>query len=248
MNTTAKLLIPIGLALAAFAGNWIVMQPALEMVGYTGISKPVKVGEKITREHLTTISLPKAYDEGLRKTAVPATQWALLLERTATRDLAPNSLVLWQDVDVRGPELNLAKNQVAFPVSLDRAEYVPGLLRIGGTVYLRFLDVERQQALPGGLESAALLEAAAGPQQRDIGPFTVVTIGSRFTNDASALEDSSAVRVISVAFPKPPAVPAGDDKLLVEMCDLQAQGKVNLVRVLHVPDAPSAAASSAPSR
>lgn len=171
-----KLILPIGLGLAAFAmsmfGGGGNEGPA--PVKLTAAAVDIKEGEIVTNQMVEAVSAPGGSAMG--KSAVPfAERGVVVIGQIARRKIAKGELLLFDDFRLETPELQesaLAEGEVAVQVPLENIKCPSGLLQINAQI--GFVVVNREP--PAGLEG--LIKPSNQPP-RILGPFRVVSVGGK---------------------------------------------------------------------
>jgi hypothetical protein len=201
-----KLLLPIGLGLAAFAVSYMTSGTTTgpTSVKLAAAAADIKAGQVISEEMVTSVSAPGGSAVG--KSAVPyAERGVLLVGQTAKRSVPKGEMLLFEDVSTDSPELSasdLLPGEVAVQVPLGDIKCPAGLLQLNAQI--GFVVVNRPPA--PGLESLSPFKGNQPP--RLLGPFRIVNIGGRTNALAKEARDTSnPAMTIGVA-----AKPAADGK------------------------------------
>jgi hypothetical protein len=222
MKHSLRLLIPIGLAVVAAIVNYLTMTSATRPVNFVQVTGNLKVGEPFSESNLGRLQLPATF-EGLSKTAVPFEHIGVLYGQPASREFRAGDVVFWRDSAEGNLQIRLEPDEEIMPVPLGRVETIPALLRIGGAISFRFKRTD------GHDKSEA----------EWIGPFRIVSVGNRFTDDKEGSPSSENLKLVSVAV-KRRGTPGRDSiyDQLEEYCDLQSMEKAKLLRIkYHLPSA-----------
>jgi len=200
-----KLLLPIGLGLAAFAVSYMTSGTPTgpTSVKLAAAAADIKAGQVISEEMVTSVSAPGGSAVG--KSAVPyAERGVLLVGQIAKRAVPKGEMFLFDDISTDSPELleaALQPGEVAVQVPLGDIKCPAGLLQLNAQI--GFVVVNRPPA--AGLES---LSPFKGQAPRLLGPFRIVNIGGRTNALAKEARDqSNPAMTIGVA-----AKPTADGK------------------------------------
>jgi hypothetical protein len=181
MNYTVKLLIPIGLGIAAAVINWMAISARTRPIEFTTVARAFKVGETITTDELQPVEVPAHLAARLMDTAIPYKEKGTLSGQVVLRQLEPGDLILWQDKPIEGPRIDWQeRDQRAVTVPLSGAEIPP--IRVGD--WVSFL-------IP-------VPDEHGRDVRRWVGPFRLVTVGDQRTFGAAATQRFDHV---TVAFP-----------------------------------------------
>jgi len=218
MTYTLKLLIPIGLGVVAAAINWIAMSSATQPIKYVQASMDLKEGQRFGVDNLAAIELPSTF-KNLKDTAIPYEHIGVLYGQRVRRNLKKGDILFWRDSPEGGPRIGLMEDEEIHPVSIENVDCIPSLMRIGDEVSFRFLPMA-----PGG-------------QAVWVGPFRVVSVGPRLSNEPGETEmfsDPGSMKTISVAI-KREGSPNRDEKFdqFEQLCDSMKMGQARLLRIKH---------------
>jgi hypothetical protein len=168
---------------------------AIEQVEFVGIASEVKPGERLLAKHLVAVPIPKKQAEILDDFAYRFADRATVIDKPVYRLLSPGSLLLEDDLRTPPQQLELGKNELAWPIPVDTRAFVPSLIKPGDEVW--FLGAATAVAYPtpageepipdgtpdGGPEGGQPGGPAAPPRAsaaaKIIGPFTVLALGNR---------------------------------------------------------------------
>jgi len=176
-----RLLVPIGIGLAAGLLNWMALSAEVARFDYVRLKTDVRAGELLEDGLFESIECNADW----KTTAIPYARRGILYGLAVPRDLKQGDLLLWRDVRSSG-NLDLKAGETALNLSLDGIPFEPGLIRIGS--HLGFAigsrpDEEGNRIFPDNFEL--------------LGPFRIVSVGERTNDGESDLSTDS--RVISVA-------------------------------------------------
>jgi hypothetical protein len=182
------LAIALGIAGALLNFTYLNMKARdVEKQYFIGIKDGVVVnrGEILQAEHIEPVGIPKQWLQGLpdyavryeaRKSAIGSPVWRMLMGPT---------LLLADDLKTPPPQLQLAADEQAFPVPVEKL--VPSLVNPGDQV--SFVVPRPRLAMPGGPRGTEDDPGAAPPSNPParrstgtteiVGPFRVVTVGNR---------------------------------------------------------------------
>jgi len=172
----SKLLLPVGLGLAAFVVNMMGTgaQSGPAPVKLAAAAVDIKEGEIFTDEMVQSISAPGGSSVG--KSAVPyAERGVVVIGQAARRKITKGELLLFDDFRVQTPEMqesSLAPGEAAVQVPLDNIKCPANLLQLNAQV--GFVVVNR--APLEGLEG--LMKTKQQPP-KILGPFRVVSVGGK---------------------------------------------------------------------
>ena len=170
-----KLLLPVGLGLAAFAVNMMGSgaQSGPAPVKLAAAASDIKEGEIVTDEMVEAVSAPGGSAVG--KSAVPyAERGVVVIGQTARRKITKGEMLLFDDFRVQSPDMqetSLGPGEAAVQVPLDNIKCPANLLQLNTQV--GFVVVSRPAM--EGLES--VLKAKQPP--KILGPFRVVSVGGK---------------------------------------------------------------------
>lgn len=166
MNYAMKLLIPVGLGVAAVAINWMVLTAGTAPVQFVTVTQPLKVGDTVQLEYVAPLALPRSFS-GLSRTMVPYDDRGVLSGRVVRRRVEIGDPIFFADTDLGGQWLDLEPREELFLVSMDDVSADPELLRIGNMIRFR---------VPAD-------EGEDGPAW--VGPFRIVAVGAKINNNFS---------------------------------------------------------------
>jgi len=186
-------------------------------VSFIKVTRNVEAGELFDSSNLSVVELPSDY-KNLQETAIPFRDIGVVLDHRAPRDFKDGDIVFWRDSPEGGLSLELHPGEELIPVSLRNVDFVPRLLRIGESISLR---VEMEDI----------------PDPMWLGPFRVVSINNRLTNDEKEASSIEKVEMVGIAVKRQPA---GEEVSQVERFFDVRNGELNrLIRIKHhVPAAP----------
>jgi hypothetical protein len=229
-----KFLLPALLGgLAAFL-NWSAVNSQLNppRTELTRVLRSMKVGETFQDADLQSIIF--VGDVGsLKSSAIPFEEKSVLSGRVVPRDLAKGDLVLWRDATPPPSVLKVEPGEKILPVSLAGVNVEPKLLGVG--LQIGFLISGPTQAVvPGGARRAA---TPAADDTLYVGPFRLLSIGSRLSADEIPRGGQGDERLVTVAIRLDSAGrPAGPAQQLVHAIDRgQNQGRRIVAIVLDPP-------------
>jgi hypothetical protein len=164
---------------------------AIEKVEFVGIASEVKPGERLLAKHLVAVPIPKKQAEILDDFAFRFAQRETVVNRPVFRLLSPGSLLLEDDLRTPPQQLELGKNELAWPIPVDTRAFVPSLIKPGDEVWFLGAATAVAHPTPAGDEpipdntpDAAQSGGSAGSPRASggtkiIGPFTVLALGNR---------------------------------------------------------------------
>ena len=182
------LILAIGLGIAGALFNYTYLAsklPETEMIGFVGIKPDVEVapGEQLLEEHFVRVDVPRRYVGNLEDFLVPYSARKGAEGYRMWRPLPGGSLLLRQDLKTPPQELKLGPKEAITWIPVDTRSMVPSLINPGDQV--SFLISTSRIGLPPPAEDEDLgsgsLEpvAGSGGSIETIGPFTVLSVGSR---------------------------------------------------------------------
>jgi hypothetical protein len=212
MNYAIKLLIPLGLGLAAAAINWMVLTSGTQVVHYVTVSQPLDVGDTFNLEASEPLALPASFKD-LSQTMVLYADRGVLSGRVVRRRIEAGDPVFFADTDLGGQWLDLQPNEELFPVALDEVSVDPNLLRIGNLIRFRVPAEEGEDSPPW------------------VGPFRIVAVGSKISNNATQERSYSPGDADSVGIAYDVRENSEQIKRLEAFCDKQRRGEATLLGV-----------------
>jgi hypothetical protein len=185
MNHTLKLLLPIGLGLAAAIVNLSILSAKSATVEFVGAGADIPRGAQFSDKNLTKILVPGTEAGYLNETAITWPNRGILLGQSTARDVIKGELILYQDFGVQGARLHLNQGEEARRISLVGLNISDDILKIGDQ--LRFL-----------------IDPTGEGTAEWHGPCRLVAVGDRVTNSILGAKGSSRAVVESVwiAVPK----------------------------------------------
>jgi len=250
MTPLLRLVIPLALGLSAAVINGMVVETRTASHPFVRIGREVKAGELIEGAALEQINLPGDVGD-LRKSLVVYGDREVLIGTRAQRDLFPGDVLFWQDAARPDAAIPANDGEQILPVDLSGVAVETSLLFPG--TFIDFwislppvtgaMTVSNQKAQAGSTTGGE-----RGKFQR-IGPFRLLSVGSRFGQPSSAEENDRHVprgneRVISVAVKVRPDGQYEDASQ--QLLDAQAQKQIMAI-ALHPRSQNVAGASVAPS-
>jgi len=168
---------------------------AVDKVEFVGIASEVKPGERLLAKYLVAVPIPKKQAEILDDFAYRFDDRQTVIDRPVSRLLSPGSLLLEDDLRTPPQQLELGKNELAWPIPVDTRAFVPSLIKPGDEVWflgaataVAYPTPAGNQPIPDGAPDGAPDAAesggpAAAPRPsaaaKIIGPFTVLALGNR---------------------------------------------------------------------
>ncbi len=171
MSHLKRLLLPIGLAVAAGVGHYIVLTQAVIPRRFIAAADDLAEGQPLLETSLRTVAISGDLD-ALRVAAVPAEQMKAVDGRKTARALRKGDLVLYRDLAPPPPILDLADGEKGLPVSLEGVTVEPSLLVVGQKI--GFLIAGSR-----GIGDPVASKAASGTNTTYVGPFRLVSVGRR---------------------------------------------------------------------
>lgn len=227
MNNTLKLLIPLGLGVAAACLNWWALENKIAPVNYVKVKEGIRAGERFREDNLDKLAFRG--DEGsLKETAVPYRHRAVLYNTPSLRDLKKGDLVLWRDIH---PHLETGEDQL--PISLEGVSVVhPRLLAVGNEVVF-VIDREASKSTKTGSSSTESNNSPARSDFRYIGPFRIVTVDGQVAR-AENSSGRGGQRLITVAVRREGenGSPDAKTRLLLEALKGRKEGRHRFVEMI----------------
>jgi hypothetical protein len=186
--TSLRVLIPLGLGLAAGLLNFIALRSATAPLYVVVVRDNVKVGTELTDRMLDRLSVRA--DRELVKSAVPYEERGLVVGRRVNRPMQAGEIVFFSDVRIYGGEEirdNLRPGEVSLTMIAKHSRIAPGL-RIGDEVSI--VVAER----PGTASAGAIVS-------RVVGPFRLVGFGEHADPYLGGPGRLEPVRKVVVAAP-----------------------------------------------
>jgi len=181
------LAIALGVAGALFNYAYLASKlPDVEMVGFVGIESDAEVarGERLLKEHLMEVEIPRAHVGNLADVAVPYSSVNSVIGSRVWRPLPGGSLLLDEDLDTPPAELKLGPDEGIIWIPVDTRSTVPSLIVPGDRV--SFLIARSRIATPTLADDPESDEPQPIPESRGpagpietVGPFTVLSLGNR---------------------------------------------------------------------
>lgn len=176
MSTFVKLLLPLGLGIAAAGLNFAAYYFREAPKSYVALKAPIAEGKPLPAD-FAQVSLT---GRNLSEAFVPWEKRDTLAGRPASRDLAKGDLVLWRDVYPPAPKLKLKPQELALHISLEGLTYEPSLLVVDNEVGF-IVDMPGAEANDGA--------TADGEKTKDrlelVGPFRILSVGARLQSQAA---------------------------------------------------------------
>jgi hypothetical protein len=190
-----RILIPVGLGLAAAFLNFYLVWSMVAPVELVVAKEDIKAGNELNAEMLDKVSVHA--DPKLFRSVVPyAERGAALLQLRAKRELSRGEVILFDDVWRKGARPELRPGEKALTVSV-RRNRTPSNLRVNDWIEFRVYD-----ELP---RSGPLLDGRdKGPSPKSIppfGPFRVVGLDDDESLETQSARSTERVRKITVAIP-----------------------------------------------
>jgi hypothetical protein len=208
MNPMLKLAAPAVLgALAGFL-NWTIVRSQMAPHAFVVVRQQVKVGEKIEAVALARLEVP-GDPERSRKTLIPYEDRDVIIGTRSQRELHPNDLVLWQDVQRPNAEIVAEPDELILPIDLSGVTVETGLLFPGHLVEF-WIAPPKPDGSPPAREATAAGSAPLDYQL--IGPFRILSVG--MDSDQFAAQQSAERRERS----------RGNDRVISVAVKLQADG------------------------
>ncbi len=217
MHYSVKLLIPVGLGLAAAALNYMTVQTSLQEVEFIAAKKPIKTGQLITESDLVGLPLPEKFREGLSRAAPTYSNRGSLSGQRASHDIPEGEILFYQDTAMNETDQGVtAVKETSLTVRLGRNTEFAGLFRPQMDVYFRVSvrddnEVERFQR---------------------IGPFRLLSVGSGKITGMGDSGDQSVIDQVSVAFNVDD--PSENERILEKFLDAHQRGTAEDPRIYPV--------------
>ena len=215
MNHTIKLIIPIGLGIAAAVVNSMVLSAQTKPVKFVRAASDIPRGQVFTQDNLEVLEFPGIDARGLSKSAIPWSEVGILLGQRAVRDLVAGDVVFFQDFGVRGAELNIRPGEVANQISIRELNLSDSTLIVGAQVMFRLRPNE-------------------GDEAEWFGPCRLIAVGNRLTNavlNSGVSSSGGSVNTVWVATPAEPSTTA-EKRLAKALDDFAVQQVDGNARVL----------------
>lgn len=183
MKGLQGLVIAVVLGLAAAALNWVYLDrqsQRIETEAFIGvhIDQYVERGERLRREHLVPVEVPRNSVGTLRDFALPYAARATVVGQAVSRPLQGGSLLLQTDLHTPPPKLTLREKERIMWIPVDSRSYVPSLLTPGDLVTFTLVRAGPTPAGGPTDPETGAPRPAASPVLR-IGPFKVLSVGNR---------------------------------------------------------------------
>jgi hypothetical protein len=185
VSHTKKLLIPLVLGVVAAGMNWYVLRQKLTLEGFVAVSHDLSAGHLLRAEDLEELRIGGDIGD-FKKTAIPYQDKSVLISRTVCRPMQSHDIVLFQDLAPQ--RLEPGPRADSMPISLEGVAKVQGLLVVGDNIGFW---IKKQS--PAAENSGISNEDGSVPSNDTeyIGPFTLLSVGSRLTQFASSTGDSA---------------------------------------------------------
>jgi len=170
-----KLLLPVGLGLAAFAINMMGTGSAAgpAPVKLAAAAVDIKEGEIVTAKMVDAVSAPGG--SAVAKSAVPyAERGVVVIGQAARRKITKGEMLLFDDFRLQSPDLQetaLGPGEAAVQVPLENIKCPPNLLQLNAQVGFVVVNRAPMEGLEGMLKS--------NKPPRILGPFRVVSVGGK---------------------------------------------------------------------
>ncbi len=196
MTNLTKLSLAAACGIAAGLLNWIWMKSQThESFNAVKVVAKIQQGDALKQEDFEQMILPIESAKSLQASLVQFDDLAVLLDRKAARNLNPGDVVFWQDMQSQKKELAISgKDEVALHISLDGLSYEPELLMVGNEVGFVVSENTSSQG-PAAIPSPTHPSGSFS----NIGPFRIVSVGSRLSEDTENVDERSTGQVLSVA-------------------------------------------------
>lgn len=200
MKGIRGLIIAIGLGIAGALCNYVYLSNKsrdMKTVYFIGIKpdRPLRAGDRLTKEHLERVPVPVAWAGSLKKYAVLYEDIDTVPDQHALRDIDGGTLLLYDDLKTPGGNLwsggTPTANDRAWGIPVDTRQFPPSLIEPGAKV--SFLASTRGVNSPTPATHDLLLDESPeavgatevgsdttpAPPSDIIGPFTVLAMGNR---------------------------------------------------------------------
>ncbi len=208
MPNTLKLLIPIGLGIAAAIINFVVLSSSTKPVKFVVAKKDIKKGEYFV-DNVEEADVPVGMAGSLKEVAIMHADRGLLSGQRATRDISAGDIILYRDTAIKGsppPDFRTASER-AKPVPLD-----------GHRIYGSSIGDNIWFVVPG-------FEKVEGRNERDakyvgasqkLGPFRIIAIGEKTTTVSDEKGERYSYNSDSVTIAYDPASEDQAQKAMVD--------------------------------
>jgi hypothetical protein len=207
MKTWLRLVIPVGLGLAAVWLNTTVMNSKLQPQTFIVVTDNLEAGDSFRPSSIGPRSFSGKVAD-LLESAVPWEDRAVILGREVPRPLRSGDLVLWRDATPPARELTPDEGEASLPISLGDIDIVPNLLLVGEEIGFYVNGSVLNSSLPINYEDPEKFSVGLNlpgiPSASDphyIGPFRILSVGQRLTrtSEESSNRDS---QIITIAIPE----------------------------------------------
>lgn len=194
-----KLLIPLGLGVAAALLNYMGRSSDIEPVYYVALKKDLKTGDELKPEHLEFASLPKNNSASLAKVGIPYGQRAVVFGRRVQRSMKKGDVVLWSDVTSQAKQWN--ENEVLLHMSVPNIP-IPDL-RVGQKIAF-VLPRERIDPVATGKDDKVKTPSPKDTENyRVVGPFRVHSLGRSVNAEDAGTGGTATFQEITLFVPAP---------------------------------------------
>ena len=173
MKGIQGLIIAVVLGLVGFAFNMFYLSTSrdFEHDSFIGVRKNanVKRGTSLKKSHLEKIAIPKEYVGNLKEYALPYSSIDAILGRKSIRNYERGGLLLRNDFRTAPSELRLTGGETAISVPIDTRTTITSQI-VPGETKVSFYIPAPPSSNP---------EKPSDYQTQWIGPFDVLTVGSR---------------------------------------------------------------------
>jgi hypothetical protein len=187
MSTTAKLLIPIGLGIAAAVVNWLAVSRQTDPVFFTVAKEDLAAGAYLLPRTVEKKPLPSQYRD-LKNTAVLFEEFGAVENSRVQRPLKKGDLIFYADCARDQHHLTLRPGESAVPMSLAGIPMEPGVIRVGNMI-----------------EFLIPVKTDDGDVDEWVGPFRVISVGTDFTPRQEKESGRGNSEKITVAVPTAPS-------------------------------------------
>jgi hypothetical protein len=191
MPNTIKLLIPIGLGIAAAIINFVVLSSATQPVKFVVAKKDISAGESF-KDKVTVVDVPIDMAKSLKDVAILHDDRGLLSGQTAKRNIAEGDIILYRDTAIKGnptPDFRTSTER-ARAIELDGLEIYGAA--IGDSIWFDIPGYQKAEGTDMGEEKYT------GPTQK-IGPYRILGIGTQMNTNDSA-RTSSRSTTVTIAY------------------------------------------------
>ena len=241
MTALTKLLLPLGIGIAAAALNYWLMSRVTSPRDFVVVTQRIEAGQLFERPKLGTVRVSGDLDQ-FSKSALSPANLSVILNRPAPRTMEPGDVVLWRDASPPPQELAPGDGEHAMPISLQGVDIVPELLLVGQYVGF-FVAVAPEGAVVSPGQEPADVEIEY------VGPFRVLSVGGRLSRTAEEMRSSSSSdgdKIIVAIRLGPGQTPDASTAKLIQAEIPDLSGRSNILKIiLHSGSVPHSAETTA---